>query len=231
MRFIADSDELYRDAHSLPGPAHGAFHDVGDTEIAANLLDALRGRFELHRRGSGDHPEMLWAQAGQLGDHLLGQPVAEIVVSIPRSEVLEWQDPEHGSFYPIYRRIESGSLHVGRETVTALRQGLNEILPVRSRSQSLAQHGNVRAKASFLNDGAGPHFPQKMLPREHTACGLHQDDQEFGRLGRQGPAVALEKQPPGWTAGAIRAELVLATGGHRRESGELHQKNSRCFQG
>src|ERR1700742_4510648 len=97
MRFIADSDELYRDAHSLAGPAHGAFHDVGDTEIAANLLDALRGRFELHRRGSGDHPEMLWAQAGQLGDHFLGQPVAEIVVSIPRSEVLEWQDHEHGS--------------------------------------------------------------------------------------------------------------------------------------
>ena len=120
--------------------------------------------------------------------------------------------------YPVYRRIESGALPVGRETVTALRQGLNEILPVRSRSQSLAQHGNVRAKASFLNDGAGPYLPQKLLPREHTACGLHQDDQEFGRLGRQGHAVALAKQRSAWNVEAIRAKLVLATGGHRRES-------------
>src|SRR5882757_465135 len=37
VRFIADPDELSRDSHTLPYPAHGAFQDMGHTKLAADL--------------------------------------------------------------------------------------------------------------------------------------------------------------------------------------------------
>src|ERR1700722_17833993 len=72
MRFVADADELRRDAHTLPRASYRAFQDMRHTELAANLRGALRSRLELHPRGSGDHSEPLRAQASQLGDHFLG---------------------------------------------------------------------------------------------------------------------------------------------------------------
>src|SRR5215469_17898202 len=91
VRFIADPDQLCRDAHPLPRPAYGTFQHVRHAELTTDLPDALRSRLELHRRGSGDYPEVLRAQPGELGNHLLGQSVAEIVVSVPTREVLERQ--------------------------------------------------------------------------------------------------------------------------------------------
>ena len=49
VRFIADPDELGRDAHTLPHPAHGTFQDMRHTKLAADLRDVLRSRLELHR--------------------------------------------------------------------------------------------------------------------------------------------------------------------------------------
>src|SRR5882757_1557615 len=39
VRFIADPDELSRDSHTLPYPAHGAFQDMRYTKLAADLRD------------------------------------------------------------------------------------------------------------------------------------------------------------------------------------------------
>src|SRR5579859_1150491 len=78
MRFIAYTDELCRDAYPLPGAAHGTSQDMGHSELAADLRDVFRSRLELHGRGSRYYAETLRAQASQIGDHLLGQPLAEV---------------------------------------------------------------------------------------------------------------------------------------------------------
>src|ERR1700726_1971948 len=108
---------------------------MGYAELVADLPDAFRGRFKLHGRGSGDHPEALRAQASDLGDHLLCQPVAEVVVLVARGEVLDRQDHQHDPTNDAFRRLTFSQSYVCHEAVTALRQGLYELSPVRIPSQ------------------------------------------------------------------------------------------------
>src|SRR5215469_17247566 len=66
VRFIADPDQLCRYTYPLPCPAYGTFQHMRHAELTPDLPDALGSRLELHRRGTGDHPEVLRAQPSQL---------------------------------------------------------------------------------------------------------------------------------------------------------------------
>src|ERR1700759_2009130 len=113
-------------------------------EITADLRDAPGSRLELHCRGTGDHSEALRAEPSQLGNHLLRQPVTEIVVFVARREVLERQDQQHIPTVGTLRRIGSRVLERRNESVAALWYGLDEIDVVCCKC--LTQLGNVRSE-------------------------------------------------------------------------------------
>src|SRR5205814_8571783 len=123
-------------------------------KITADLRDALGSRLEPHRRGSGDHSEALGAEPSQLGNHLLRQPVTEIVVFVAGGEVLERQDQQHIPAAGTLRRIGSRALDRRNEPVTALWYSLDELDVVCCKC--LTQLGNMRSEASVLNHDVGP---------------------------------------------------------------------------
>src|SRR5205823_6442939 len=71
--------------------ANAAFEQIIHRELAANLARALRGAFEPHRRAPRQHAELAGAEAPDLGDHLLGEAVAEVLLSWIVAHVRERQ--------------------------------------------------------------------------------------------------------------------------------------------
>ncbi len=94
-------DELNGDADAVVAgqrlviEADGALEDVADVEVAGYLLRRIRGAFEAHGRGAADDAE--GADAGEVGDDLVGEAIAEVVRSAVRLHAGEGKD-EDGRF-------------------------------------------------------------------------------------------------------------------------------------
>src|SRR5262245_65813242 len=79
--------ELCRDAYPRSLPANAALQDVAHAEIAAYLahVDALA--LVLERGIAGDHEQL--GEPRQLGNDILGDAVAEVVLALVATNVLE----------------------------------------------------------------------------------------------------------------------------------------------
>jgi len=101
--------------------------------------------------------------SGQLGDHLLGQSFAEVVVSLACGEVLEWQDHQHGRSTLLSGAWDADRFTDATNRLAAFRQGLDEALRLRIFAKGFAQQGNVGGEASLLNGRVGPQTLQQFF--------------------------------------------------------------------
>src|SRR5215469_11635268 len=97
MRFIADLNELSRNAHAIPSPTHASFQDVGNAELASDLPHAFVRRAILHGGSSSDYSQALRTDSRELRNHFLSDAVAEVVVLLVTTEVLKRQHSQHHS--------------------------------------------------------------------------------------------------------------------------------------
>src|SRR5213593_4095725 len=81
MHFRSRIDQLRRYSNEIALVSNAAFEQVIDRELAADLARAFRGSFEPHRRAPREHAELAGAEAPDLGDHFLGEAVAEVLLS------------------------------------------------------------------------------------------------------------------------------------------------------
>src|SRR5205814_257132 len=79
MGFVGDLNQLRRDSNPPATAPNGSFEHIVDSKLAANLGDSLARTFEHHARGPGDNAELLRIEAAQLGDHLFGQSITEVI--------------------------------------------------------------------------------------------------------------------------------------------------------
>ena len=89
MRACGRVDELSSDAHSVAAAAHAAFDHVIDAKVHGDLGNSYVLALVLRRRLAG-HDEQI-AEAGELGDDLLGHAVGEIFLFRIATEVGERQ--------------------------------------------------------------------------------------------------------------------------------------------
>src|SRR5579863_7327300 len=90
---VVGLDKLGGDAHLVLVAAHAALEHVLHAEIPGNLPHGHMSALVIHDRGAGDDGEMIGVKPADLGDHLLGDAVAEVVLADVAGEVLEG---EHG---------------------------------------------------------------------------------------------------------------------------------------
>ena len=83
-------DQLCGDAERVPRAAHAPFEHIPDAELPADVAHPLGRALELHGRGPRDEPER--ADAREVGDELLGEPLGEILVLGVGAPVHEGQD-------------------------------------------------------------------------------------------------------------------------------------------
>src|SRR5262245_464942 len=95
------SNEPRADADAAGLASRAAFKDVVHTELTPDLVYGLPALLVSHRGSASDDSEALWIQAAELGDHLLGQPVAEVLLLRVPGQVFEGQ---HGQPY----RLDGG---------------------------------------------------------------------------------------------------------------------------
>ena len=87
LRLVARFDEARGDAHTRALAPHAALEQVVGAQRFADLARALQAAFEDHRRPSRQHAEAAAAQRAELRDHLLGQPVAEVLLPAVVAEI------------------------------------------------------------------------------------------------------------------------------------------------
>ena len=95
MGLISDLDELGANPHAVACPPEAAFQNVGHPQLATDLIHALLGLFVLHCRSSGDNAKLLRMHTAELGDHFLGEAVAQVFLPRIPGEVLEGQHRQH----------------------------------------------------------------------------------------------------------------------------------------
>ena len=94
LRLVAGLDQLGGDADPAGVVADAALDDVVHAQVAPDRGDVAARALVPHRRGARDHRQALGLQASELGDHLLGQPFAEVLLLGVAAQVLERQHRE-----------------------------------------------------------------------------------------------------------------------------------------
>ena len=84
--------KLRGDAHPRPRAPDTAFQHVIDAQILADLADVLPRVLVEHRCRAGDDAEMTGIERAKLGDHFLGEAVAEELLLGVVAQVLKRQD-------------------------------------------------------------------------------------------------------------------------------------------
>jgi hypothetical protein len=87
-------------AHAVTAAADAALQDVADAELRADRPDILARVLVLHGRGAGDDRETIRMEPAQMGDQLLGEAVAEVVLFRAAAQVLERQDRQRDPAFP-----------------------------------------------------------------------------------------------------------------------------------
>ena len=101
---VAGPDQLGGHPDRARVPPHAAQQHVLDPQLAPDPLRRLLGLLEVHHRGPGDHAEPRGIPVPQLGDHLLRQAVAEILLPLVAGQILKRQDRQHD---PARRTVRS----------------------------------------------------------------------------------------------------------------------------
>ena len=76
-------------------PPHAAQKQVLGAQLAPDPLRRVLGVFEVHDRGPGDDTEPRGIPAPDLGNHLLGESVTEVLLPLVAGEILKRQDRQH----------------------------------------------------------------------------------------------------------------------------------------
>lgn len=87
LRLVAGADQLHADADPVGVPADAPLHREVHAELPPDLRDALRAALVGHGRGTGDHSELVRGDAPEVGDRLLGEAVAEVLLLRVAAEV------------------------------------------------------------------------------------------------------------------------------------------------
>ena len=95
LRLVPGPDELGRHPDRARVPPHAAREQVLHAQRPPDPLRRLLAVLVLHHRRPRDHAEALRVAVPELGDHLLGQPVAQVLLPLVAGEVLKRQDREH----------------------------------------------------------------------------------------------------------------------------------------
>jgi hypothetical protein len=111
-----------------PGHAGRSPAKITHSKLISNFGDELGSSAIGHSRGTGNHPESMWIQASELGDHLLCKTVGEILLLRISPEVLKRKHGNHASLDVIGGGM---AMHGRHEAVTAVRQSLDETRVVR----------------------------------------------------------------------------------------------------
>jgi hypothetical protein len=91
-------DESCRNSN-LPGrSADAAFHDVLRPKLTTNLVHSLARTLVTHRRGPGDHGQAVRTNTSEVGNQLLGQAIAEVILLRIGAQVDERQNCEPDAF-------------------------------------------------------------------------------------------------------------------------------------
>ena len=93
-----DVDQLGDDPHPVPGPPDAALEQRGHVQDLTDLPQAPVALLEPHHRAAPDHPQR--PDLGELGDHVLGDPVGEELVLRIGAEIAEGQDGDRGGRRP-----------------------------------------------------------------------------------------------------------------------------------
>jgi hypothetical protein len=123
-------NELRGDAHAVAGAPDAALDEVVGAQRLADFGRALLGVLVEHRGMACDDTDAAGAALAELGDHLLGQPVAEKVVLRLTGEIGERQHHQAGPTRRSSRVSRhdgacDGWLEPGDKTVASPMQGLN----------------------------------------------------------------------------------------------------------
>src|ERR1035437_6261113 len=98
MSLVAGLDKLSGDPHALARATNAALEQVVDAKFAGHLSGPFLGVLVLHGRGAGNHAEVLRIEAPELGDHLFGHAIGEIILAWISADVQKRQNEEGGSF-------------------------------------------------------------------------------------------------------------------------------------
>jgi hypothetical protein len=92
---VPGPDQLGGHPYGARVPPHAAQQQVLNPQLASDPLGRLQGPLEVHHRRPGDYAEPGGVPVPELGDHLLGQPVAEVFLVFVARQILKGQDREH----------------------------------------------------------------------------------------------------------------------------------------
>ena len=88
-------DELRRDSGAIADSSKARLEQIADAELPPDLVGSLRCVLVVHRRRARDDPQSRRVDAAEDGDHLLGQPVAEVLLFGIAGQVLKRQNRQH----------------------------------------------------------------------------------------------------------------------------------------
>ena len=90
-------DQLGRDSHAIVDSSEAGLEQIHDPELTPDLVGALRRALVVHRRRACDDSKARGLSTAQVRDHLLRQPVTQIILFGIASKVLERQHGQHDS--------------------------------------------------------------------------------------------------------------------------------------
>ena len=138
-------DQLRDDPHPIADAPYAPLEQRRHLELRRDLAQAVAPLLERHDRRAGDHPES--ADLRQLGNHVLRDPVREVLVLRVHAQVEERQDrdrwgrPDRGRRGECFRERAGGGKPIGR----GLGECLHERLLDRCRDRGpQAPHGGHR---------------------------------------------------------------------------------------
>ena len=95
LRLVPGIHELRADPDPVHRPPDAPFDDVVGAELPANFRNRLAAVAVASDRAPGHDAEGFRVCASELGDELVGKPVAQIVLATVATEVLEGQHRQH----------------------------------------------------------------------------------------------------------------------------------------
>jgi hypothetical protein len=203
--FVARAHQARRDAGAVALASRAALEQVVGAERLADAARPQRRVLEVHRRMRGHDAELGTAQVSELGGHLLGEAVAEVVAVAVGAHVLEGQ---HGQADQAFVLLVFVAHQAADEPVAAARHRLDELRLVGVVAERRAQplHGGIQAVLE-IHEGAGRPQPlANAVAGDHVSGLLEQQLQDLEGLVLQARAPVRRAQLAGVDVEFERAE-------------------------
>ncbi len=199
VRFAGGFNQAGGDAHTVVLAAHAALEQVVGAERLADLARPLAGALEHHAGPSRHDADAPATPLAELRDHLLGQPVCEVLL---RRHVAQIGEREHREPHP--RRAGWGLVTIGQrlpdEPVSTPRQRLHETRVIRVVAEGGPQpfDRGVEAVLEVDERAVGPEPALQLVAGDHVTRALEHQPQDLERLLLQadGGAVLVQLTRP-----------------------------------